>query len=127
MSTITLPSPMAVPTDLDWIPSPLYRVSLEQYEAMVESGIFAPRDRIHLINGYLVAKLTQNDPHYTADDLCGEALDKAIPDGWYVRASKPIQLPAQVSKPEPDRSVVRGMIRDYSRRSPGAAGVSLVV
>ena len=46
-----------------WIPSPLYRLTLEQYEAMVTSGAFAPSDRFHLVNGYLVAKLTRNDPH----------------------------------------------------------------
>ena len=58
---------------VDWIPSPLYRLTLEQYEAMVASGAFAPSDRFHLVNGYLVAKMTQNDPHCTADDLCGVA------------------------------------------------------
>ncbi len=127
MSTITLPPPVDNPTDLDWVPSPLHRISLEQYEAMVESGIFTARDRIHLIKGYLVAKMTQYSPHSTADDLCGEALGKVIPAGWYVRPSKPIRLPEQVSEPEPDRCVVRGTIREYSRRHPGAADVGLVV
>jgi Uma2 family endonuclease len=32
-----------------------------------------------------------------------------------------------VSKPEPDRCVGRGSIRDYSQRDPGAAEVALVV
>jgi len=31
------------------------------------------------------------------------------------------------SKPEPDRSVARGRVRDYSRRSPGPADIALVV
>jgi Uma2 family endonuclease len=127
MSTITPMQPMATPTDFEWVPSPLYRLTLEQYEAMVASGVFSTRDRFHLINGYLVAKMTQNDPHCTADDLCGEALDRVIPDGWYVRASKPIRLPGQISKPEPDRCMVRGKIRDYRLQSPGAADVNLVV
>jgi Uma2 family endonuclease len=111
----------------EWVPSPLYRLSLEQYEAMVASGVFTPRDRFHLINGFLVAKMTQNDPHCTADDLCGAALVRILPPGWYVRAAKPVRLPSQVSKPEPDRCVVRGAIRDYSQRSPGAADVGLIV
>jgi Uma2 family endonuclease len=94
---------------------------------MVACGAFGPKDRFHLINGFLVAKMTQNPPHCTADDLCGEALDQVIPAGWYIRAAKPVRLPEQVSKPEPDRSVVRGSIRDYSGRDPGAADVALVV
>src|ERR1700722_16648735 len=71
MSTL---SPTVAPVAPDWLPSPLYRLSLEQYEAMVESGVFTARDRCHLINGFLVAKMTQNPPHTTADDLCGAAL-----------------------------------------------------
>jgi Uma2 family endonuclease len=71
--------------------------------------------------------MTQDPPHSTADDLCGKALEQAIPAGWYVRPAKPIRLPEQVSMPEPDRCVVRGSIRDYSQRAPGAADVAMVV
>jgi hypothetical protein len=65
-------------------------------------------------------------PNSTADELCGRALEKAIPTGWHVRAVKPIRLPPG-SKPEPDRSVVRGEIRDYSERSPGSEDRGVVV
>jgi len=126
MSTATLTEPMAVPAGLAWVPTPLYRLSVEQYEAMVKSGIFTNRDRVHLINGYLVAKMTQNDSHATADELCGHALARSIPDGWYVRSAKPIRIASQRSKPEPDRCVVRGTIRDYSRRSPEPPDIALV-
>ena len=77
-------------------------------------------------NGYLVEKMTQHDPHATADELCGRALDKAVPKGWHVRSAKPVRLPPG-SKPEPDRSVVRGEIRNYSQRSPGSEDTGLVV
>ena len=52
-----------------------------------------------------------------------------IPPGWYIRGAKPIRIPSpgRDSKPEPDRCVVRGAIRDYSRRSPGPTDVALVV
>jgi Uma2 family endonuclease len=124
MSTSSLASS---PADSEWVPSPLYRLSLDQYEAMVESGVFTARDRFHFINGFLVAKMTQNDPHCTADGLCGKELDRAIPPGWHVRSAKPIRLASQLSKPEPDRCVVRGNIRDYSHRSPEPADIALVV
>lgn len=124
---MSAPTTSLEPVGSAWVPAPLYRLSLEQYEAMVESGAFSARDRFHLINGYLVAKMTQNDAHCTADDLCGAALSRVIPSGWYVRPAKPIRLPSQVSKPEPDRCVVRGTIRDYSQRSPEPADVALVI
>jgi Uma2 family endonuclease len=125
MSTTT-PSEPTTLAEPGWIPSPLYRLTLEQYEAMVASGVFRGRERFHLINGYLVAKMTQNDPHATADELCGDALGRIIPAGWHVRAAKPIRIPSQASKPEPDRCVVRGSIRDYARRSPEPADIALV-
>ena len=126
MSTVTPVSSFESPVLAEWVPSPLFRISLDQYEAMVNSGAFSESDRFHLINGYLVEKMTQNDPHATADELCGRALDKVIPAGWHVRSAKPVRLPPN-SKPEPDRSVVRGSIRDYSQRSPGPTDIALIV
>ena len=126
MSTIAPSLPIESPNLSEWIPSPLYRMTLEKYEEMVKTGAFSDRDRVHLINGYLVQKMTQHDPHSTADELCGRALDKAVPPSWHVRSAKPVRLPPS-SKPEPDRSVVRGEIRDYSERSPGAEDTGLIV
>jgi hypothetical protein len=56
MSTITTAPP---PMESPWPP---YRLSVEQYEAMVESGIFTEHDRLQLINGMLVAKCQRARP-----------------------------------------------------------------
>jgi Uma2 family endonuclease len=121
---MTTTVPAALP---DWVPSPLYRLTVEQYEAMAEAGLFGERSRVHLINGCLVEKMTQNPRHAIADDLCGEALRLALPPGWYVRPGKPVRIPGLASMPEPDRSVARGSIRDYGGRHPGPADLALVV
>jgi Uma2 family endonuclease len=128
MSTIIPTHPTAA-TESAWAPpaESLYRMSLDQYEAMVASGVFSRGDRLHLIRGLLVAKMTQHTPHSTADLLCGDALERTVPPGWHVRPGKPIRIPGQASKPEPDRSVARGGIRDYSHRDPDASDVALVV
>jgi Uma2 family endonuclease len=127
MSTTEPGEPMTSLPDPGWIPAPLYRLTLDQYEAMVSSGAFSGKERFHLINGYLVAKMTQNDRHATADELCGDAVSRILPAGWHVRAAKPIRIPSQASKPEPDRCVARGTIRDYLQRSPEPADIALVV
>jgi Uma2 family endonuclease len=127
MSTITVTKSRRSSSDASWIPSSHYRLTLEQYEPMVDSGIFTGRDKVHLINGYLVAKMTQNTPHATADDLCGDLLNRVIPPGRYVRVAKPVRLPTESSEPEPALCVVRGGIRDYSARHPGPADVALAV
>ena len=126
MSTITSTMPPAARIPA-WIPSRLYRMTVEQYEAMVASGAIASRNRFHLINGYLVEKMTQNPPHAVADELCGRELARVVPPGWHVRPAKPIRLPGRDSEPEPDRCVVRGTIDDYDERHPGPDDIALVV
>ena len=75
MSTIAT-TPLSM--DLPW---PVYKLSVDQYEAMVESGIFTERDRLQLINGMLVAKVTQGDDHSVADGLCRDGLSAVLPPG----------------------------------------------
>jgi Uma2 family endonuclease len=129
MSAIAPTQPTRPQADPSWVPSSLYRLTLDQYEAMVDAGIFTGRDRVHLINGLLVAKMTENERHATADLLCLNELNRVIPPGWHVRPTKPIRIkrPGRDSKPQPDLSVARGTIRDYSRRSPEPTDIALVV
>lgn len=126
MSTISPTQSIESPGISEWVPSPLFRMSLERYEAMVESGAFTEHDRVHLINGFLVEKMAQGDPHCVADDLCRNALTNVLPPGWFVRSNKPVRLPPK-SKPEPDGAVVRSEVRDYTHRSPGPEDIALVV
>jgi Uma2 family endonuclease len=46
-----------------------------------------------------------------------------------VRPAKPIRIrrPGRDGKPQPDLSVARGTIRDYSKRSPEPSDIALVV
>ncbi len=128
MSTTATQQPTPPTADPGWIPSPLYRMTVERYEAMVASGAFSRQDRFHLINGYLVAKMTQNPPHRVADELCGVELARIIPtERYHISAAKPIRLVGRASEPEPDRCVVRGSIRDYEERHPGPDDIALVI
>jgi Uma2 family endonuclease len=102
-------------------------MTVDEYERMVAAGFIPSRNRIHLINGYLVDKTTQNPPHTIADMRCGDELDRVLPPGWHVRPAKPVRLPAQDSEPEPDRCVVRGTIDDYAERHPGPEDIALLV
>ena len=123
MSTITQAEQAAA---LDVASYPPFRMSIDQYEKLVDSGVFTKRDRLQLINGILVAKVTQNPPHGMADLLCGKALARVIPAGWHLRPDKPVRLPPD-GEPEPDQCVARGDERDYSDRHPGAEDVGLLV
>jgi Uma2 family endonuclease len=126
MSTMMSTPPMALPADPGWVPSSLYRLTVEQYQALVESGALGKRDRIHLINGLLVAKMVHNPPHATACDAAYAMFDVRLPEGWYLRPDKPIDIPT-VNMPEPDLAVVRGHYQDYATRHPGPRDVALVI
>ncbi len=68
MSTFTTTISASSAVSPDWVPSHLYRITLEQYEAVIASGAFNKRDRVQLINGYLVAKMTELPAHGAACD-----------------------------------------------------------
>jgi Uma2 family endonuclease len=124
MSTITQAAQQASVSDGDCYPP--YRMSIDQYEKLVGSGVFTKRDKLQLINGRLVAKMTINPPHAVATDLCRDALILAVPPGWCVRSEKPVRLPPN-SAPEPDQCVVRGELTDYVERHPSANDVGLLI
>jgi Uma2 family endonuclease len=123
MTTATEPLPAAITEPIPW---PLYRMTVEKYEAMVNSGVFDKYDRFHLIDGYLVEKMTKNPPHVVACDLTRAAVDKLLPAGWIIRIGDPVRIP-DYNEPEPDIAVVRGTIRDYSKRHPGPSDVAMLV
>ena len=129
MSTITTTQPAAkwIPKPLArWIPKPLARLTVEQYEAMVDSEVFTEHDRLELINGYLVAKVTKKPPHVLAGELLRDELQPIIPPGWRVRTELPVRIP-DYNEPEPDVSLARGTAKDYAHRHPGPADLALVV
>lgn len=126
MSTIT-PIPPAPTTFPDWMPPRIHRMTVEKYERLVESGALPSRNRLHLINGYVVERITITPPHAVTDELCGVELLRVMPAGWHARPSLPLRLPAQSSAPEPDRCIVRGAIDDYDDHHPGPEDVALVV
>lgn len=126
MSTVSTITP---PASSEWDPSPesIYRLTVDQYEAMVASGVFTKRDRFHLINGILVKKMTQHPPHVVTGELTRQELERFLPEGWHIRADRPLRIPKQSSVPEPDLVIARGSIRNYSKRHPGPTDVSLVI
>jgi len=124
MSTNLTSNPMFVPADAQ---SPgLFRLSVEQYEAMSRAGILTDRDRVELVDGLLVNKMTKNPPHSVSARAVAEALASLIPAGLFVTREEPIRL-SDRSEPEPDVAIIRGASRDYRERHPGPAHVPLIV
>ncbi len=123
MSTITTP-PFLPTLASGRVP---YRLSVEKYEAMVASGVFTKRDRLELIEGLLVAKMTRGRKHSAGLVKCRQAIERLLPAGWHVRIETPVRIPTRDSEPEPDISVVRGDADDYLDLDPGPPDVTMII
>jgi Uma2 family endonuclease len=106
--------------------SHVYRLTVKQYDRMVEVGILGKRDRVELIEGILVAKMGRNPPHVQSGNKAVRELQQLFRGDWHVRKEDPIVV-SDLSKPEPDLTVVRGAIDDYDHREVTANDVLLVV
>ena len=98
--------------------------SRAQYDRLIETGFFQPRDPIELIGGQLVVAEPQSTYHFTGVQAVSEALRVAFGAGWEVRGQGPVALDDD-SEPEPDVAVVPGNFRDYATEHP--SGAALVV
>jgi Uma2 family endonuclease len=97
---------------------------------MVEHGLLTKYDKIELLDGLMVEKMTKGGPHVMSTYYVGEALRALQLAGFHVKTEAPIALPTgprgRASVPEPDVSVVRGTARDYPKDEPGPQDVPLV-
>lgn len=108
----------------------LYRISIDTYNRMAEFGLIAPSDRVELLDGLLVRKMTKGPRHVTATHRAFKILLSRLPEGWHPRVEAPVELPQGPdgeSSPEPDLVVVRGNDDLYRLRHPGPGDVVLVI
>jgi len=129
MSTApTLPGTSTTPAidaSADLVAS-LHRWTVRQFDQMIADGLIAEDDPVELIEGLLVKKMSRNPPHIVAAKKGLRALSLIIRGGWHVAKEDPI-VASDLSKPEPDLAVVRGVPEDYLERDVAAADVALVI
>jgi Uma2 family endonuclease len=101
--------------------------TVEEYERMAAAGLITPADRLVLIEGRLVKKMTKYPPHTTATNIAHRTIGALLPAGWHARKEDPVRIPGRNSEPEPDVSVARGDDKTYSLRHPNEADIALIV
>lgn len=109
------------------IGSPFYPLDLDRYHKMVAEGILGKDDRLELLGGWLVTKMSINPPHQTSLRKVRWELNRIVPRGWFADQDCPISLPISGSEPEPDVLVIRGAFSDYREQHPGPLDLALVV
>jgi Uma2 family endonuclease len=103
------------------------RLTVAEYDRMVEVGTLGEDDQVELIEGRLVQKMSKSPAHRVTVQRMLRAIERLLPPGWYVAKEDPVCIPQRDSEPEPDVSVVRGSIDDYADHHPGPGDVALVV
>lgn len=106
-------------------PDSFWRLSVGQYEQMIQLDILTADDPVELLEGCLIKKMPKKPSHSSATELTSEEIRQLLPNGWYVRTEQPIVT--DDSEPEPDLSIVRGVRRDYTTRHPKAREVAIVI
>ncbi len=123
MSAAVLTPPASLP---NWfLRAGIRRFSVSEYDELTRTGVFGPKDRLELLEGYLVEKMGHNPPHANACFLMLEVVRPLLPAGWVVRGQSPVAL--SDSRPEPDAAVVRGSRGTYATRHPTPADFGVVV
>ena len=103
-----------------------FRISVELYDRMADSGVFGDRSPIYLWKGQLLEPMPRGLGHSFSLVTLNQMLIRLVPDGWHARQGSPTRI-LDDSEPEPDMTVVRGSIRDYASRHPYARDVALVI
>jgi Uma2 family endonuclease len=100
---------------------PLRRwINCREFEALMESGVFAPEERLELIAGELTRREPVNTSHAVAVVLIGELLSPLLPQDMHLRIQLPLAL-GEYDEPFPDVAVVSGSPRDYLSQHPTSA------
>jgi Uma2 family endonuclease len=121
MASATTTHPKEIASD----PRPVHRFTVDQYEHLAETGVLTADDRVELLEGVIVDKVTQNPPHNAAIDLARGALQPLLRPGWIIREQKAVRL--SDSEPEPDLAVVRGPVKRYAKRHPTPQDIAQAV
>jgi Uma2 family endonuclease len=103
----------------------LYRITVDQYDRMVETGVLDEDDPLELLGGILVRKMPKNPRHSAAATRCRRRLEGVVPSGWHVRQEQPVRIP-NFDEPEPDAAVVSGGDDAYASRHPGPGEIALI-
>lgn len=100
-----------------------HRLTVVQYDRMIDVGILKEDDRVELIRGEIVSKMPIGNPHVACVDRLTRLFVRATGDDVIVSIQNPVRLAD--SEPEPD--VVLKRANGGSHGKPVAADILLLV
>ena len=103
-----------------------HRISVEHYYRMAEAGLFAPDERVELIDGEIVDMPPMGTRHAAKLSRLVEILSAAVGDRGIVRVQLPLRL-GDASEPQPDIAVVVPRADYYEQHHPSGPDTLLAV
>jgi Uma2 family endonuclease len=118
---------MAQSASLAWQPPtlPVWRFTVDEYLRLIEAGILSEPEKVELLEGLVVPKMTRNARHDLALELADEVIRPTLPAGWRLRIQSALITPDSV--PEPDIAAVRGHARSRGGRHPTSQECGLLI
>jgi Uma2 family endonuclease len=101
-------------------------LSIEEYLEMAEKGILTADDRVELIRGVIVEKMTINLPHLACVMRLQELFLRELNVHAKVASQSPVRIPPN-SVPEPDIALLKWRDDFYAGKYPSAEDVLLLI
>ena len=100
--------------------------TVEEYHRMTEAGIFAPDERVELLNGRIIWMIAKGTAHRSAVGRIDRLLQDCLKNRALICVQDPVKLNDR-SEPEPDISVVKIHPLDYADHHPTPSEVYLII
>jgi Uma2 family endonuclease len=106
--------------------SEVYRLRVEDYEKMIEFGIFDEDEKIELWDGVLVKMSPKGIKHRNSTYLISTLFQEKFGRSVITQSQDPIRL-NDFSEPEPDIVLAKAPLSRYAERHPEPADIYLIV
>lgn len=104
----------------------LRQITTQEYDLMIESGVFDETDLIELLNGVIIEKMPKGTKHATLNDIIATRFIKHLSEKVCVRNQNPIWLD-DFSEPEPDIVLAKPPFEKYFENHPTPEDIFLIL
>ncbi|HEY2252910.1 MAG TPA: Uma2 family endonuclease [Planctomycetaceae bacterium] len=106
-------------------PQPRQRLTVTEFHRLIDEGVLGENDRVELLEGLMVPKMTHNPLHDGVIQIVSKRLERHLPPQWSTRIQSAITTAD--SEPEPDIAIVRGDERTYLTLHPRPQDVAVLI
>jgi Uma2 family endonuclease len=103
-----------------------WRFTADDYQRMGRAGVFRAEDRVELIDGEIIAKMTHGSRHNATVDRTARAFFAKAGESAIVRVQGAVRVNLY-SEPEPDIVLLRPRSDFYASGHPGPAEIFLII